>query len=649
MSRPPHKHLTLLAGLATLVALAVPAVGRSAAWSPGPALYGMATTLNVPVTMSDGTVLRADVSVPTVRSTGKPAAGPFPVILTQTPYGKTISGYVSALAGAANPYLVSRGYIHVVADIRGTGGSTGTWGPLDPIQGRDGAELVRWAAALPHSNGRVGTTGPSYLGLIQLMTASAIGSNSPLKAIFPIVVGTDLYRDVVFQGGIVDIEFASWYLPLMVLANTGNPILEHRTTPQALPGTELAHAPGLASFQVEMARNILTGGDRAYHGDYWNARTPETMINRIVANGINAFVVGGWNDLFQRSTPLLYSGFQNAFGGRPVAAPMLANQAVTGRYQLLMGPWYHVQYGEGQDLNPIQLKWFDTWLKGAPTGMDTEQNPFHTIEMGAGEMGAGGSTGRWLDVARYPYTEATPKTFFLGAGGALSSAAPTASNGSDRIVFTGASNACTHATQQWGAGALIVAGGLPAPCGGAELVPPAGPGALSYTTSPFSADTNVAGPTGATLYATSTRPDTQWVVTLSDVAPDGSAATLSSGALLGSFRATDASRTWNAPDGRPLAPWHPYTEQSVSPVPTGNVTRFDIEIFSTFARIARGHSLRLTITTSDTPHLLLTPHQLVNVIGGVYQVQRNAAAASFVEIPLAPTASFSTRCGLCAP
>ena len=636
------RSFALSAVLLLAVGLAIPglpgATTEAAAWTPGPAIYDVAETSNVPVTMADGTVLRADVFYPVDRATKKAAPGPFPVILTQTPYGKTISGYVQALAGAANPFLIERGYIHVIADIRGTGGSQGSWGPLDPIQAKDGAALVRWASELPNSNGRVGTTGPSYLGLIQLMTAAEIGADSPLKTIFPIVAGADLYRDVIFQGGIVDIEFSAWYLPLMVLANMGNPILELATEPQALPKVELDHARMLTEFHASIVTNIATNGDQAFNGEYWDERAPSGMIQRIVDNDITAFIVGGWRDLFQRGTPLLYSGFQNAYAGRSVDAPMEPAQAVTGRYQLLMGPWYHVQYGEGIDLDPIMLRWFDTWLKDAPTGMADDPAPFHTYEMGSGRL---------LDVARYPVHEATPTTYFLQAGGALSTVAPTATSGEDAILFTGVSNPCTLSTQQWGAGALILAGGLPAPCGGPELISPPGPAALSYTSAPFDADTVLAGPIGATLFATSTRPDTELIVTLYDVAPGGAATQISSGALLGSFRQLDVERTWTAPDGRPIRPWHPYTRDSVEPVVPGEVTRFDIEVFPTFRRLAAGHQLRVTITTSDVPHLLPIPAQMINLLGGVYRVQRNAGAASSIQVPLAPASAFNAICEIC--
>ena len=85
----------------------------------------------------------------------------------------------------------------------------------------------------------------------------------------------------------------------------------------------------------------------------------------------------------------------------------------------------------------------------------------------------------------------------------------------------------------------------------------------------------------------------------------------------------------------------------MTPVESGRVTRFDIEVFPTFAKVVKGHSLRLTLTTSDTPHLGFAPDQLQNLTGGVYQVQRNARAASFVEIPTAPADAFAKTCSIC--
>jgi hypothetical protein len=132
-----------------------------------------------------------------------------------------------------------------------------------------------------------------------------------------------------------------------------------------------------------------------------------------------------------------------------------------------------------------------------------------------------------------------------------------------------------------------------------------------------------------------------WVVTVSDVAPDGTSKPLTSGLLEGNQRAVDPAMTWNAPDGRPLLPYHPYTKAAQVPVSTGTVTRFDVEVFPTFDTLEPGHSLRITVATSDFPHVLPTVAQLPNLLGGVYELQHSSAYPSNVEIPLSTPGAFT--------
>ena len=80
--------------------------GTALAWSPEPASYGVVEQQNVPVTMSDGTVLRANVYYPGVN--GRAAPGTFPVLLTQTPYGKDTTSAASGGATGEDTYLVER-------------------------------------------------------------------------------------------------------------------------------------------------------------------------------------------------------------------------------------------------------------------------------------------------------------------------------------------------------------------------------------------------------------------------------------------------------------------------------------------------------------------------------------------------------------
>jgi uncharacterized protein len=613
------------------LSLAAPA----AAWTPESATYGVGELKNQQITMSDGTVLSANVYYPTDASTGQEASGSFPVILTQTPYGKddgdlagASSSSLAELAGESD-YLVERGYIQVVADVRGTGGSEGEWGLFDPVQGTDGATLVNWAAALPHSDGKVGLLGASYLGIDQFATAVDAGPTH-VKAMFPIIAGNDLYRDTAYAGGFPDIEFDAFYLGLTGSLNTLLPASEGNND---LVTAETDHIHDLSDFDVQLLTNAETGGDEAYDASYWAARNPANEIAQIVKDGIPAFLVGGWYDLFQRGELLNYSSFQNAWDNRPVLAPMQPDQPVTPDYQLIQGPWYHVTAGtgldyHGLDLNGVELAWFDHWLKGVDTGITDTSTPLHLEDL---------ATGRYEDVSRYPLDQATPTTYYLRAGSDLSVSTPPASSSTDELVWDGSEIPCTTSTEQWAAGLGVFTlsyFGIKDPCTQNSSPSQAGPGTQSYTTAPFKQATTLAGPIGATLYATSTTTDTEWVVQVSDVAPDGSATPLTSGLLEGNQRALDSSMTWDAPDGQPLLPYHPYTKAAQTPVVPGQVTRYDVEVFPTYDTLEAGHRLRITIATSDFPHVLPEATQLPDLTGGVYQLEHSATYPSSVELPL---------------
>ena len=602
-------------------------------WKPDPARYGVAEQANVPVTMSDGTVLRADVYTPTDPATGKEAAGPFPVLLTQTPYGKSALG--------ADTYFVQRGYMEVVADVRGTGDSEGTYGLFDPVQADDGAALVRWSAHLAHADGKVGLFGASYLGINQFLTVGRLGPDSPVKAIFPVISANDIYRDTAFQGGLFDGEFNTAYTGLVAGAQAGEPAAETAAAPSsgsaaALGETQLEHEGALASYYGPTAADVELNGPETFDGAYWLDRSPTTYLSQVVADHVPAFLVGGWYDLFQHGEPLNYVALQNLYDHRPAGAPMLADQAVTGRYQLLMGPWYHLTAGQGVNLDQIELEWFDTWLEGRSTAMASTTTPLHMNLLG---------TSRYVDTATWPSAgAAAATTLWMGANGALSPAAPAAATGAANLVFTGASAPCDRQTSQWSMGgdnlALGTAGLGADPCTTQDNDIQAGPGALTFTTAPMGADTVLAGPMNVSVAATDTVGDAEWIANVEEVAPGGQSTPLSAGALLGSDRALDPSRSWAGPGGRLLLPWHPYTSDSARPVVPRAVTRYDIEVFPTFALVPKGYQLRVTLSTSDTPHLLPTPRQLADLAGGVYGVQLNRTTPSYLEAVLLPAARF---------
>jgi len=637
-----------------------------ATWSPQPAIYGVGTRVDQPITASDGTVLRANVYYPT-SSTKAPAPGPFPVLLQQTPYGKAFIAAGGALAGTDINYLVQRGYIVVVSDIRGTGDSGGDFDLFDPVQSTDGVTVAKWAAALPHSDGKVGLFGESYMGIDQFQTVGAAGPNSPIKAMFPIIAGNDLYPDTVTEGGVVDAEFSLFYVALLSGLDLANPVFQPLTEAAEtanwsvlaaglanLTPIEIARAPQLVGF-LQLILHAETGqGTGAFDDAYWTARSPAHDLPAVVADHIPAFLVGGWNDLFQAGEPMNYVGLQNLVDGRPQTAAMLPHQPVTPRYQLLMGPWQHVTTGQGVNMAAIQLEWFDTWLLGERTPLGDTITPLHMQEL---------NTSSWWNWAQWPVPNATDTPLYFGPGrsgsdnvstndGTLSAAAPTAPSGSDLVTYAGVTSPCDIQTDQWGAGLFAeVFGPHGDPCDTNDVTLGAGPGALTYTTAPYKQAEVISGPIDATVYLKATTTDTELAATVETVSPDGTSRPLTSGALIGSQRQLDPTQTWtSASDGLPLLPVHPLTQASQHAVVPGQLTREDIQVFPTFAEIPAGWRLRVTLTTSETPHLFPTAAQVPHLLGGVYQVQRNAVAASVLNVPLGPVPNFWVPCGaLCSP
>ena len=132
--------------------------------------------------MRDGVVLRADVYRPD-------AAGKFPVILERTPYNKGADRFREK-----GSKLAERGFLYVVQDVRGRYGSDGEFMPGffsgDHMDDVDGYDAVEWAASLPWSTGKVGTTGGSYDGWTQLELAHTRPPH--LNAIMPQLICANL-------------------------------------------------------------------------------------------------------------------------------------------------------------------------------------------------------------------------------------------------------------------------------------------------------------------------------------------------------------------------------------------------------------------------------------------------------------------------
>ncbi|MEV6279786.1 CocE/NonD family hydrolase [Nocardia sp. NPDC051832] len=632
-------------------------------WNPEPEIYGVGETKNVEIPMADGVVLRADVRYPTEAS-GAPAPGPFPIVLTQTAYGKDSAGFLRLLsyegigpmleqalpsvidvakqitdAAGYGDYFVKRGYISVIVDIRGTGSSNGHWSILQPQEREDSKRIVEWAAALPNSTGAIGLWGLSYLGMSELLTAGVLAPGSPIKALFPLMPGNHAFQDLLGHDGFLNIAFLASMLAVPITALPQlDPILGLYRQPDKMVSVFVDHL--LTHFRDDgtwpSVISALLDGDKLYNGPYWESRAIDNVLEQIAANDIPTYLISGQYDLLQDGTPRTFAGLQNAYAGRGRHGPMPADAPSSGRFQLLTGPWFHIQPGIQRttgdlDMHAIQLAWFDRWLKNDRNGIDETDTPLHAIDI----------NGNVIESATYPVREAPARRLYLQAGGGLSSAQPTQTTGSDRVDFNpvSAGTICNASFSRNFSGVfqlLTSLIGVDDPCGQFPAHPNLPPLVANpvYTTAAFTEPTVLAGPIGATLFAVSSTPASAFSVTVQDIAPDGTATALTDGQLAGNYRALDENRTWRAADGSVQGAFHPGTRESLLPVIPGEVTEYHLKVRPAFHVLQPGHRLQVTLGTGDMPTHILNPKDYPALLGGSYEVQRNAAAASFLTVPL---------------
>jgi uncharacterized protein len=618
-----RRALTRLA-LAGAAVVALAAWGASAAlaaqepaWTPydRPVQNGIVEEKNVPITMSDGVKLNAIVRRPDT-------PGRYPVIVTITPY--------NGENGVVNPnddFLVEHGYVQLVVDVRGTGSSGGYWNDLGDREQRDGYEVVEWAAQQPWSNGAIGMWGASYLAISQLFTAAQHPPH--LKALFPIIPMGDAYRDMVFPGGQNNTGFIPFWLVLVSGSGLIPPSYALSGNPDDLVRAYaelMAHATGYASFVPNFEVTKMAGDD-AFDGPGWKLSSPIEVVDQV---NVPTFIVGGLHDIFQRGEPLLYERLKNRVPTR-----------------LLLGPWTHTAAGEGlpadgvPDLDHIALRWFDKYLKGIDTNVESIPKVTSYV-LGDGHYA---TQSDWPDPRLIParlyvnggntLTKAKPSTGLTPVCdpdpddvlGGLACANPLSTLLSvDSFLQNPVSGICTQSTSQWSAGLLA-----PVPCTTDNRLDEATSG-VEYTTDAFTQDFRFSGPVFADVWVKTTASDAVVSVRVNDVAPDGTVTELTAGWLAASFRAVDPTRS-RVVYNQMLQPWHPFTKESLLPVPAGQPVELSVEVFPTNAVIKAGHKLRLAIGPNDFPHAVPPVSQITSSLGGVVTVLHDADHPSYVALP----------------
>jgi predicted acyl esterase len=178
-------------------------------------LHGVKRTNDIDVPMRDGVKLKADLFQPDM-------TGRFPALIAASPYPRQIQdfGLPWAWSKPGRRISVPRGYVHVIANLRGTCDSEGTWSFADHQERDDLYDMVEWVAAQPWCDGNVGMVGISYFAITQI--EAAVAQPPHLKAIFPLAVSDDMY-DTAYHSGLFSSGFISAWLPAIGVLAGKNP------------------------------------------------------------------------------------------------------------------------------------------------------------------------------------------------------------------------------------------------------------------------------------------------------------------------------------------------------------------------------------------------------------------------------------------
>jgi putative CocE/NonD family hydrolase len=295
---------------------------------------------------------------------------------------------------------------------------------------------------------------------------------------------------------------------------------------------------------------------------------------------------------------------------------------------LLIGPWKHglplssvsgdMAFGVmaesfAIDLEGVQLRWYDHWLKGIDNGVRHDA-PVRLFVMGDNV---------WREEQEWPLARTQFTPYYLhsrgkansrhGDGG-LSPEEP-GSEQPDRFLYDP-----RHPVPTRGGPLCCWPGALPQ--GAYDQTPvETREDVLVYTTPPLQGDVEVTGPVTVTLYAASSAVDTDFTAKLVDVHPSGMAQNLTDGIIRARYRQSTAQ---------------------AEPIVPGQVYEYTIDLWATSNVFKAGHCIRLEISSSNFPRFdrnpntggeLATETELLPAMQTVYH---DGTYPSHVTLPIIP-------------
>ncbi len=510
---------------------------------------GMRIDWDVPITMDDGVVLRADVFRPV-------ADGRYPALVSYGPYGKGLAfqdGYKTAweimtrenpdaVSGTSNRYAnwevadpekwVPDGYACVRVDSRGAGRSPGFLDHNNARENRDFHDCIEWAAAQPWCSGKVGLNGISYYASSQWRAAAL---QPPHLAAICVWEGwSDNYRESARHGGILCSFRKNWQEMQVKTVQHGGGTRgpKSRVTGELVCGPETLSEEELARNRADVWQAMLS---RPLEDAYYRERTAD--LSKVTVPLISAANWGG-QGLHTRGN----------FEGYTRAASKQKWLEVHGGSH--WAPFY-TDYGV-----KLQKRFFDHFLKGRQNGWD-RQPPVLLQVRHPGEKFVERHENEW-PLARTQWTQ-----FHLDLKNQ----------------------------------ALV-----PAPVAGEQTAEYDAMGdGLTFSTPPLPQDTEITGPSALKLFVSSSTADADIFAVLRVFDPAGREVVFQ-GALdphtpIGQGWLRASQRKLDPEHSLPYRPWHPHDEHQ--PLTPGQVYELDVEIWPTCIVVPKGWRIALTVRGKD--------------------------------------------------
>lgn len=419
------------------------------------------TEKHVMIPMRDGVKLSAYLYIPQGR-------GPWPVLMEQRYASLRSKG--SRLSFAE---MAGHDYVVCAVNYRGSQQSEGTWVGYRDLQWgekQDGYDVVEWLAKQPWSTGKIGTFGSSQGGYAQ--NYLAVTQPPHLVCQFMIDTGLSLYHEGYFIGG--------------------------AAKPNRFKGMDAVCR--VAAHNRALMEEWFSHPD---YDEYWQAEDCTLHFDKM---NVPCFTVGSWYDFMCVGSIQSYIGRQHKGGPNS-----------RGHQKLYIGPWLHGRFNKvnkvGDMLYPENanfdmmgemIRWFDHYLKGKRNEIELDPNVRYYVMGAVGEPGAPGNV--WRSTNDWPVpVEETP--YYLQQDGKLSTSKPTSADSFTQLIadplnpekiegrgFPGARDARVVEEQE---------------------------NVLTFTTDTLTEAVEWTGNVKAELLVSSSAKDTDFIVRVSDVYPDG--------------------------------------------------------------------------------------------------------------------------------